>query len=100
MKTKLTIELTQEGERRFPTSPAYPLAEDETPYGETISFTYGDISDFNIHQLFAAFEKVVMSLGYAEKTIMKGACQLAFNSARKASDMSEVAREYDLEGEF
>lgn len=100
MNTKLTIQLDLEGEHKYPTSPAYPLVDNEVPYGESVTFSYADVSDFNIHQLFAVFEKVARSLGYSEETIMRGACQVAFNDAREPRAMKRVAEEYDLGGEF
>lgn len=100
MNTKLTIQIDLEGEYKFPTSPAYPLIDNEVPYGEAIAFTYSDVSDFNIHQLFCVFEKVARSLGYSEETIMRGACQVAFNDCRDPQTMKKVAKEYELEGEF
>jgi len=55
-----------------------------------------DPSDMSSHQLFNAFGKVLMAMGFGEKTIMSGACGLAFNEMRDLETMVKVAKEFDL----
>ena len=68
----------------------------KVPYGEDIVFKYEDVTEFNIHELFAAFEKVAKTLGYSDRVIMAGGCEIAFNEFRDTKDMERVAEEYDL----
>lgn len=90
IKTKMTIRLEQYNDRDN-----YDI-KSKTPYGEEVTFTYEDVTEFNIHELFAAFEKVAKTLGYSDNVIMAGGCEIAFNEFRDTEDMKKVANEYDL----
>lgn len=90
INTRMTIRLEQYNERD-----KYD-AKSKTPYGEDITFTYEDVTEFNIHELFAAFEKVAKTLGYSDYVIMSGGCEIAFNEFRETEAMKKVAKEYDL----
>lgn len=52
--------------------------------------------DMSYHQYFALFKKFMMAVGFDEKNIMQGACNLAFNEMNNENTMREVADEYDL----
>ncbi len=58
-----------------------------------------DLEDANVHEWFQIFEKVLRTSGFSDRVIMKGACELAFNSMRDRKDMVWLHEEYDL-GEF
>jgi hypothetical protein len=58
-----------------------------------------DVSDVTVHEWFKIFEKVLAASGFSDRVIMKGACELAFNSMRDRKDMVWLHEEYDL-GEF
>lgn len=90
IRTRMTIKLEQYDQPdRYDT-------KSKTPYGEEITFSYEDVSEFNIHELFNAFEKVAKTLGYSDSVIMVGGCEIAFNEFRDTEDMVKVAKEYDL----
>ena len=90
IKTKMTIRLEQYNDRD-----KYDV-KNKTPYGEDVTFTYEDVSEFNIHELFAAFEKVAKTLGYSDNVIMAGGCEIAFSEFRETEAMKKVAKDYDL----
>ena len=90
IKTKMTIRLEQYGE-----PDKYDIGSKQ-PIGEDVAFTYEDVSDFNVHELFTAFEKVAKTLGYSERVIMAGGCELAFNEFRDPDDMKKIAKDYEL----
>lgn len=52
--------------------------------------------EMSYHQYFALFKKFLMAVGFDEKNIMQGACNLAFNEMNNEKTMREVAEEYDL----
>jgi len=52
--------------------------------------------EMSYHQYFALFKKFMMAVGFDEKNIMQGACNLAFNEMNNEKTMREVAEEYDL----
>ncbi len=52
--------------------------------------------EMNYHQYFGLFRKFLMSVGFSEKNIMQGACNLAFNEMNDEKTMREVAEEYEL----
>ena len=90
IRTKMTIRLEQHDDRD-----KYDV-KSKTPYGEEVTFTYEDVTEFNIHELFAAFEKVAKTLGYSDNVIMAGGCELAFSEFRDTDIMKKVAKDYDL----
>lgn len=90
IKTRMTIRLEQYNDRDN-----YDV-KSKIPYGEEVTFTYEDVTEFNIHELFAAFEKVAKTLGYSDNVIMAGGCEIAFNEFRETDAMKKVAKEYDL----
>jgi hypothetical protein len=42
------------------------------------------------------FESVLVAVGHTARSIMTGACQLAFNDFRDPKMMKTIAKEYDL----
>lgn len=90
IKTRMTIHLEQYDE------PDKYDTKSKVPYGEDIVFKYEDVTEFDIHELFAAFEKVAKTLGYSDWVIMAGGCEIAFNELRDTKDMERVAEKYDL----
>lgn len=52
--------------------------------------------EMNYHQYYALFKKFLMSVGFSEKNIIQGACNIAFNEMNDEATMKEVADEYDL----
>jgi len=52
--------------------------------------------EMSYHQYFGLFKKFLMSVGFNQKNIMQGACNLAFNEMNDEKTMREVAEEYDL----
>lgn len=90
IKTRMTIRLEQYDE------PDKYDFKSKVPYGEDIIFSYEDVTEFNIHELFAIFEKVAKTLGYSDNVIMAGGCEIAFNEFRETEAMKKVANEYDL----
>lgn len=56
-----------------------------------------DPSDMSTHQLMDVFAKTLAAIGYNEFSIMKGACNLAFNEARHTEMMYKLVKEYELD---
>jgi hypothetical protein len=52
--------------------------------------------DLTIHQYFNLFKSFVRAAGFAEYSIMDGACQIAFNDMNDQDQMKRLAIEYDL----
>jgi hypothetical protein len=52
--------------------------------------------EMSYHQYFGLFKKFLMSVGFDEKNVMQGACNLAFNEMNREEVMRQVAEEYDL----
>lgn len=52
--------------------------------------------EMSYHQYYGLFKKFLMAVGFDEKNIMQGACNLAFNEMNREETMREVAKEYDL----
>lgn len=52
--------------------------------------------EMSYHQYFGLFKRFMMSVGFSEKNIIQGACNLAFNESNDEHLMEEVAKEYDL----
>lgn len=71
------------------------IYDDEMLPEENITFEV-PAQDLSAGQLFNLFNKFMLSMGYAEVSIMKGACSLAFNEMRSEEDMRKVAEEFDL----
>jgi hypothetical protein len=55
-----------------------------------------DCDDVTTTQMFRAFEKFLLFIGYNEQSIMSGACSLAFNDFRSSELMKKVIKEYNL----
>lgn len=53
-------------------------------------------SDLSTKQMFNLFEKLLLAMGYSERSIMDGACSLAFNDMRDLEQMDQLVRKYDL----
>ena len=72
----------------------YPGCDDFLP---NENFTYEfDCDDLTATQMFKAYEKFLLAAGFAEQSIMSGACSLAFNDWRTPELMKKVAEEHDL----
>ena len=70
--------------------------DDPTPSAmeSTIS---ADVTDASVHQWFSLFQNILSLAGHSERTIMTGACRLAFNEWRPADEMRRLVREFELE---
>lgn len=55
-----------------------------------------DFTDLTAHGWFSLFEKIMGLQGFSERSIMRGATNLAFREGRSLEDMRKVAEEYDL----
>lgn len=55
-----------------------------------------DVTDANVHQWFTLFQNILALAGHSERTIMDGACRLAFNEYRNISDMQRLVRAFEL----
>lgn len=58
-----------------------------------------DCTDSPSTHLFNALEKVLLTAGFSERGIMKGAAEALFNDTRTARDMYWVAKEVDIDKE-
>lgn len=65
--------------------------------GEMTATWEADMDDCSVDAWFKVFESVLGAAGMTEKTIMRGACQLAFNEYRSVEDMVKLSKEYDLD---
>lgn len=52
--------------------------------------------EMNIHQYYGLFKKFLMSVGFEQKNIVQGACNIAFNEMNDEKIMKQVAEEYEL----
>jgi hypothetical protein len=64
--------------------------------GPTTTTWDANMEDCSVHAWFKVFESVLGSVGHTERSIMTGACQLAFNDCRNLETMKTIAKEYDL----
>jgi hypothetical protein len=64
--------------------------------GPTTTTWDANMDDCSVHAWFKVFESVLGSVGHTERSIMTGACQLAFNDCRSLETMKTIAKEYDL----
>ena len=53
--------------------------------------------DLNIWQYYELFKSFLRSVGFADYSIMEGACRLAFNDSNREDDMKKMMEEYDLQ---
>lgn len=68
-----------------------------TPDHDEIHATIrSEMKDCDVHAWFEVFERVLLSAGFQEELVMKGACKLAFNECRAPDKMRRVASEFDL----
>ena len=58
-----------------------------------------DTTELNIHQYFNLFKSFLRAVDFSEYSIVKGACQLAFNDSNREDEMRKIAAEYDLDYE-
>lgn len=85
------LEYYSKGVPPYYSSGGFPdLLDDESIVIKTPSL------DMNYQQYFGMFKKFLMAVGFSEKNIIQGACNLAFNDSNDEKIMSEVAEEYDL----
>jgi hypothetical protein len=54
-------------------------------------------SDLNVHQHFELFKSFLRAMGFAEYSIMDGACRLAFNDSNDEAQMKKLMEEYDIQ---
>jgi hypothetical protein len=64
--------------------------------GPTTTTWDATMEDCSVHAWFKVFESVLAAVGHTERSIMTGACQLAFNDCRDPKAMKIIAKEYDL----
>jgi len=53
--------------------------------------------DLNIWQYYELFKSFLRSVGFADYSIMEGACRLAFSDSNREDDMKKMMEEYDLQ---
>jgi hypothetical protein len=63
---------------------------------EKIEFTVPDASDLNTKQLFQFFKKVMLAMGYSEKSIATGAMSIVFNCDGDEAMQRAMCEHYDL----
>jgi len=63
---------------------------------EKMEFTVPDASDLNTKQLFQFFKKVMLAMGYAEKSIAVGAMSVVFNGDGDEAMQKAMCDEFDL----
>lgn len=73
------------------------ISELDDPYCDFKFEIEVDPSDMSSHQLMAVFAKVLAAIGYNEFSIMKGACNLAFNEMRDVEMMNKLVNEYEID---
>ena len=61
-----------------------------------MEFTVPDASDLNTRQLFQFFKKVMLAMGYAEKSIAVGAMSVVFNGDGDEAMQKAMCDEFDL----
>ena len=61
-----------------------------------MEFTVPDASDLNTKQLFQFFKKVMLAMGYAEKSIAVGAMSIVFNGDGDEAMQKAMCDEFDL----
>ena len=77
-------------------------AEDKTILGRfypgyNLDLKIDDTSEWTSTDWFDLFEKILLYLGYAEKSIMASGLELAFNERRTTKSMREIYAEADLD---
>ena len=92
MTHKSTLTLTYKTENKVSS------IDDVYPANYEFTLTV-DATDATSSQLFFALEKVLLSAGFSERGIMKGAAEALFNDTRTARDMYWVAKEVDIDKE-
>jgi len=63
---------------------------------EKMEFTVPDASYLNTKQLFQFFKKVMLAMGYAEKSIAVGAMSVVFNGDGDEAMQKAMCDEFDL----
>lgn len=63
---------------------------------EQMEFTVPDASDLNTKQLFQFFKKVMLAMGYLEKSIAVGAMSVVFNGDGDEAMQKAMCDEFDL----
>lgn len=63
---------------------------------EQMEFTVPDASDLNTKQLFQFFKKVMLAMGYLEKSIAVGAMSVVFNGDEDEAMQKAMCDEFDL----
>jgi hypothetical protein len=53
--------------------------------------------DMNVHQHFELFKAFLRAMGFAEYSILDGACRLAFNDSNDEAQMKKLMNEYELQ---
>jgi hypothetical protein len=83
---------------------SYDSTRDYTSFDESLLSNQditirSETTDLNVHQYFYLFKSFLRAIDFAEYSIIKGACQLAFNDNNNENDMRKIADEYDLDYE-
>lgn len=63
---------------------------------QNITITSNDC-EMTTYQCFELFKKFMLACGYAEYSILDGACQLAFNEGNDENMMKKLMEEYELQ---
>ena len=63
---------------------------------EKMEFSVPDASDLNTKQLFQFFKKVMLAMGYLEKSIAVGAMSVVFNGDGDEAMQKAMCDEFDL----
>lgn len=63
---------------------------------EQMEFTVPDASDLNTKQLFQFFKKVMLAMGYGEKSIATGAMSVVFNCDGDEAMQRAMCEHFDL----
>ena len=76
---------------QFQYSPSFnTLLPDQTITIESSS------TELSVHQYFELFKRFLLSVGFDENQVMRGAVEVAFNEFNSQEQMKKIANEYDL----
>jgi hypothetical protein len=82
----------------------YDSAKDYTDFDDSLLSNQditirSETTELNVHQYFNLFKSFLRAIDFAEYSIIRGACQLAFNDSNDEDAMRKIAHDYDLEYE-
>jgi hypothetical protein len=81
---------------------SYDSTRDYTSFDESLLSNQditirSETTELNVHQYFNLFKSFLRAIDFAEYSIIKGACELAFNDSNREDEMKRIAAEYDLD---